>query len=176
MFVAAIVAGATSSGVDVHPWSAWFRPRPWRTSPRRGISRPALWFPPRTTRPRDNGLKVADSAALKLDEEVEDELEQLIWQARGDPAAPADALGRAIYAHDLLDLYFDHSAGAGAPDSRRICTWWWTAPTVRAAWRAERILAETGAGLKSSFDDPDGSNINAGWRSHRPGRVGRRGP
>jgi len=45
---------------------------------------------------RDNGLKVLDDRGLKLDEGVEDELEQLIWTSEELPSASAEASGLAI--------------------------------------------------------------------------------
>ena len=38
----------------------------------------------------DNGLKVLDGAGLKLDDSIEDELEQLIWRTEELPGAPND--------------------------------------------------------------------------------------
>ena len=79
MFVAAITAGATSLGVDVHVAGV--------------VPTPALAFLAGTgdfaagimvsashNPAEDNGLKVLDPAGLKLDDAIEDELEQLIWR------------------------------------------------------------------------------------------------
>src|SRR5450830_915446 len=95
MFVAAITSGATSLGVDVHRVGV--------------VPTPALAFLAGSGRfgagimvsashnpAADNGLKVLDASGLKLDDEVEDELEQLIWQS-GDLGAVGNAeLGRAF--------------------------------------------------------------------------------
>ena len=79
MFVAAIAAGATSLGVDVHVVGVVPTPAlafiagsgPFAA----GIMVSASHNPA-----DDNGLKVLDSAGLKLDDAIEDELEQLIWR------------------------------------------------------------------------------------------------
>jgi len=79
MFVAAIVAGATSLGINVDvvgvvptPALAYLA----RTGPyRAGIMVSASHNPA-----EDNGLKVLDSDGLKLDDDIEDELEDLIWR------------------------------------------------------------------------------------------------
>ena len=79
MFVAAIAAGASSLGAEVHEVGVVPTPAlafiagsgPFAA----GIMVSASHNPA-----DDNGLKVLDGAGLKLDDAVEDELEQLIWQ------------------------------------------------------------------------------------------------
>ena len=91
MFVAAITAGATSMGVDVHRLGV--------------VPTPALAFLAGTGRfaagimvsashnpAEDNGLKVIDPRGLKLDDDVEDELEAAILRADELPGVPP-ALG-----------------------------------------------------------------------------------
>src|SRR5690349_9108626 len=110
MFVAAIVAGATSLGVDVDvvgvvptPALAYLA----RTGPyRAGIMVSASHNPA-----DDNGLKVLDADGLKLDDDIEDELEDLIWrEAELGGVGNAD-LGRRIEAADTLERYLDHRRG-----------------------------------------------------------------
>lgn len=79
MFVSAIAAGATSLGVDVHvvgivptPALAYLAGR--------GTFAAGIMVSASHNPADDNGLKVLDSAGLKLDETVEDELERLIWR------------------------------------------------------------------------------------------------
>ena len=95
MFVSAIVAGATSLGVDVHvvgvvptPALAFLA----RTGPyRAGIMVSASHNPA-----DDNGLKVLDADGLKLDDAIEDELEALLWR-EGELGGVGNAnLGRRI--------------------------------------------------------------------------------
>src|SRR6478736_3972599 len=102
MFVAAIVAGAASLGVDTHvvgvvptPALAFIA----GTGPfAAGIMVSASHNPA-----EDNGLKVLDADGLKLDDAVEDELEQLIWQSEELAGAPPERLGTMVDARDRLE-------------------------------------------------------------------------
>jgi phosphoglucosamine mutase len=69
---------------------------------------------------RDNGLKVLDEHGLKLDEDVEDELEQLIWTSDELPGAAADALGLAVQDHGLFELYVKHRLELAAATPTRL--------------------------------------------------------
>src|SRR5688572_24982465 len=97
MFVAAITAGATSLGVDVHvvgvvptPALAYLT----RSGPfAAGIMVSASHNPA-----DDNGLKVLDGDGLKLDDGVEDELEQLIWREAELGGVGNAQLGRRVEA------------------------------------------------------------------------------
>ena len=101
MFVSAIVAGATSLGVDAHvvgvvptPALAFIAGEgPFAA----GIMVSASHNPA-----ADNGLKVLDAAGLKLDDAVEDELEALIWRTEELPGAANDELGRMVDASGRL--------------------------------------------------------------------------
>ena len=108
----------------------------------------------------DNGLKVLDSHGLKLDDAVEDELEQLIWRSE-ELGGPGNAeIGRMVDARARLDDYLRHRIGLAA--------------TVRAAglrlvldgangsgcFVGPEILAATGATVSVIHAEPDGININ----------------
>src|SRR5438034_6215258 len=110
MLVAAIAAGATSLGVDVHrvgvvptPALAFIAADPAFAA---GIMVSASHNPA-----EDNGLKVLDDAGLKLDEGVEDELEQLIWRSEELAGAPPERLGTMVDARDRLERYLAHRVG-----------------------------------------------------------------
>ena len=113
MFVAAITAGATSLGVDVHvagvvptPALAYLAGNgPFAA----GIMVSASHNPA-----DDNGLKVLDSNGLKLDDSIEDELEQLIWRTEELPGPPNASLGRMVDATARLDDYLAHRIGLAA--------------------------------------------------------------
>jgi phosphoglucosamine mutase len=87
MFVSAIAAGAASLGVVPTWWESCRPALAYLAGSAR--SRPGSWCPPRTTPPTTmaSGL---DSAGLKLDEAIEDELERLIWRTEelGASATP----------------------------------------------------------------------------------------
>src|SRR6187455_733178 len=110
MFVSAIVAGATSIGVDVHVVGAVPTPAlafiagegPFAA----GIMVSASHNPA-----EDNGLKVLDADGLKLDDAVEDELEQLIWRADELTGVPPERLGVVVDARDLIERYLVHREG-----------------------------------------------------------------
>src|SRR6188474_3850198 len=107
MFVAAIVAGATSLGIDVDvvgvvptPALAFLA----RTGPyQAGIMVSASHNPA-----DDNGLKVLDSEGLKLDDTIEEELEALNWR-EGELGGVGNAeLGRRVDAASMVAAYRDH--------------------------------------------------------------------
>ncbi len=171
MFAAAIVAGATSMGVDVHlvgvvptPALAYITGAGKFAA---GIMVSASHNPA-----DDNGLKVLDEHGLKLDEDVEDELEQLIWTADELPGAPADSLGLAIQDRELFDLYVDHRLELARTIATRLrivvdCA------NGSGGIAAARILEATGADVQVLFNDPDGTNINDGCGATAPGALQR---
>ena len=169
MFAAAIVAGATSMGVDVHLVGVVPTPAlSYITGAGKfaaGIMVSASHNPA-----DDNGLKVLDEHGLKLDEGVEDELEQLIWTADELPGAPADQLGLAIQDRDLFDLYVDNRLELARSISARLrivvdCA------NGSGGIAAARILEATGAEVQVLFNNPDGTNINDGCGATAPGAL-----
>ena len=159
MFVAAIVAGATSLGVDVHV--AGVVPTPAlahlaRTGPfRAGIMVSASHNPA-----DDNGLKVLDERGLKLDDTIEDQLEALIWR-EGELAGAGNAtIGRRIDAADAVEAYRAHRLGlAGSIDAAGLHVVLDGANGSGGAFGRE-ILAATGARVEAINVEPDGVNIN----------------
>ena len=159
MFVAAITAGATSIGANVHdvgvvptPALAFVASRPPAAA---GIMVSASHNPA-----EDNGLKVLDGSGLKLDDDVEDELEALIWRADELPGADPGRIGRLVDARDLLAPYVDHRVALAkrvdAAGMRVILD----AANGSAFDLGPRILAATGATVEVIHDLPDGDNIN----------------
>ena len=102
MFVAAITAGATSMGVDVHrtgivptPALAYLAGN---GSFAAGIMVSASHNPA-----EDNGLKILDEHGLKLDDSIEDELEQLIWRTEELGSVGNAEIGRSVMDPSLLE-------------------------------------------------------------------------
>jgi len=173
MFVTAITAGATSMGVSVHivgvvptPALAFLAAAGEFTA---GIMVSASHNPA-----EDNGLKVLDADGLKLDDAVEDELEQLIWRADELPGAPPERVGTMVDAHGLIERYLAHREGL----ARRV-----DASGLRivldcangsASGVGERILAATGASVEVINAAPDGSNINLHSGATDPAGLARR--
>ncbi len=159
LFVAAITAGATSLGVNVHvvgvlptPALAYLT----RTGPfGAGIMVSASHNPA-----EDNGLKVLDPNGLKLDDDAEDSLEQLIWR-EGELAGVGNAeLGVRIEAGDLIEDYVAHrralAADIGASGLRLVLD----GANGSGSEVAPRILDATGASVEAIHVAPDGVNIN----------------
>jgi phosphoglucosamine mutase len=159
MFVAAITAGATSMGVDVHDVGV--------------VPTPALAFLAGTgdfaagimvsashNPAEDNGLKVLDPSGLKLDDDLEDELEALVLRADELPGVPPAGIGRGVRADALLERYVGHRTGlAHNVDAGGLHVVLDTANG--AAFRVgPEILRATGARVTVIHDTPDGDNIN----------------
>jgi phosphoglucosamine mutase len=169
MFTAALVAGVTSMGVDVHlvgvvptPALAYITAAGKFAA---GIMVSASHNPA-----QDNGLKVLDQRGLKLEQDVEEELEQLIWNAEELPGAAADALGLAIPDRGLLNLYMDHrlKLAAATPTNLHVVV---DCANGSGGVAAAQILGTTGAKVDVLFNDPDGSNINADCGATCPGAL-----
>jgi len=167
MFVAAITAGATSMGADVHavgvvptPALAYLAGSGQFAA---GIMVSASHNPA-----EDNGLKVLDPRGLKLDDDLEDELESLVLRADELPGVQPAAIGRAVGAHDLLASYAAHRralAEAVPGEGLHVVL----DAANGAAWSVgPEILRATGARVTVIHDAPDGDNINDGCGATHP--------
>jgi phosphoglucosamine mutase len=172
MFVAAITAGATSLGSDVHRVGVVPTPAlaflAGNGSFAAGIMVSASHNPA-----ADNGLKVLDAAGLKLDDPVEDELEQLIWRTEELGGVSNAELGVAIDASALMaDYEADRLRLARAVDARglRIVL---DAANGSGYLVAPEILAATGASVEVINADPDGRNINLACGATDPAALAR---
>ena len=167
MFVAAITAGATSMGVDVH--NVGVVPTPALAFlAGNGEFAAGIMVSASHNPAEDNGLKVLDPNGLKLDDELEDELEALILRAEELPGVQPDRLGRAVDAAPLLGQYTAHrTALAAAVHAGGMHVVLDTANG--AAHRvAPAILRATGARVTVIHDSPDGDNINRGCGATAP--------
>lgn len=169
MFVAAITSGATSLGVDVHRLGVVPTPALAHLA-RIGAFDAGIMVSASHNPADDNGLKVLDSAGLKLDDAVEEELEALIWRSE-EIGAPGNArLGRAIDAAGLLDRYREHRlglAGKIATDLRIVLD----CANGSGGVVAPEILAATGATVEVIHNEPDGVNINLGCGATAPASL-----
>ncbi len=170
MFVAAITAGATSMGVDVHVVGV--------------VPTPALAYLAATgdfgagimvsashNPAEDNGLKVLDPRGLKLDDDVEEELETEILRADELPSVAPALVGRSVAAEELLGRYVAHRRGlAGAVDAAGLHVVLDTANG--AAYRVgPELLRATGARVTVIHDRPDGDNINVRCGATEPASL-----
>ena len=159
MFVAALTAGATSLGVDVH--AAGIVPTPalaYLTAA--GPFAAGIMVSASHNPADDNGLKVLDADGLKLDDAVEDELEHLVWRTEELPGERNAGLGRGHDARALLARYTDHrrslASDVGAAGLRVVLD----CANGSGGIVAPEIVAATGATVEVIHNDPDGININ----------------
>jgi phosphoglucosamine mutase len=159
MFVAAIAAGATSLGIDVHVVGVVPTPAlAFLTG--QGAFAAGIMVSASHNPADDNGLKVLDSAGLKLDETAEDELERLIWRTEELGGVTNAEIGRTIDAHARLDDYLRHRLGlAGSIPATGLRVVLDGANGSGSAVGGE-ILAATGAEVQVIHAAPDGVNIN----------------
>ena len=167
MFVAAITAGATSMGVDVH--SVGVVPTPALAFlAGNGAFAAGIMVSASHNPAEDNGLKVLDPDGLKLDDDLEEELEALILRADELPGVEPGLLGRCVDGTALLGQYVAHrSALASRVQASGMHVVLDTANG--AAYRVgPAILRATGARVTVMHDEPDGDNINRGCGATAP--------
>jgi phosphoglucosamine mutase len=159
MFVAAISAGATSLGTDVHVMGC--------------VPTPALAFLAGSGEfvagimvsashnpAEDNGLKVLDQSGLKLDDSVEDEIEQLIWRTEELGSVGNAEMGRTVPATALLDRYLEHRLMLASSIDARGLRLVVDCANGSGGMVGPEILAATGASVEVIHNEPDGININ----------------
>ncbi len=159
MFVAAIVSGATSLGVDVHRVGVVPTPALAFIAGSGGFAA-GIMVSASHNPAEDNGLKVLDSAGLKLDDDVEDELEELIWRSAELGAVGNAELGSLDRRRAACSTATATTGSGSRGAFRPTCGSSSTAPTAPAAWSPATILAATGARVEVIHAEPDGSNIN----------------
>jgi phosphoglucosamine mutase len=157
--VAAIAAGATSLGVTVHVVGVVPTP-PLGVLAAEGDAAAGIMVSASHNPAADNGLKVLDANGLKLDDAIEDELEQLIWRSDELVGAAPDQLGTIVDARDRIARYVAHREGLArsirAAGMRIVLD----CANGSASTLGGRILAATGASIEVINDRPDGLNIN----------------
>src|SRR5262245_54557125 len=170
MFVSAITSGATSLGVDVHV--AGCVPTPALAFlAGSGAFAAGIMVSASHNPAEDNGLKVLDRAGLKLDDAVEDELEQLIWRTEELGSVPNGAIGRAVVDPGLLEQYREHrlrlARGIDASGLRIVLD----CANGSGGMVGPEILAATGATVEVIHNEPDGVNINVESGATAPGSL-----
>ncbi len=159
MFVAAITAGATSLGADVYQVGVVPTPA---LAFLAGIGefRAGIMVSASHNPADDNGLKVLDAHGLKLDDAVEDELEQLIWRAEELGAARNGDLGRALDARALLQEYIEHRLSLAAAIPAAGVKVVIDCANGSGCAAGPHILRTTRASVEVINAEPDGVNIN----------------
>lgn len=173
MFVAAITAGATSLGVDVHrvgvvptPALAYLAGL--------GDFEAGIMVSASHNPADDNGLKVLGRGGRKLDDAVEDELEQLVWRAEELGGADNAHLGVAVDAHDLIARYVEDRLAIAAQVSAGGLRVVLDCANGSGGRAAPDVLRGTGATLEVIHNAPDGANINVDAGATSPASLGAR--
>lgn len=114
----------------------------------------------------DNGLKVL-SGGRKVDDEVEDELERLIFQAEALPGKGNAELGRVLHDGAPIEAYAAHLAEA-AGDALASLRIGLDCANGSASVIAPDLFSSLGADVSAINATPDGSNINLEGGSTHP--------
>lgn len=158
MLVAAIVAGGTSAGAEVHRLGVCPTPALAFVTDAGGYGA-GIMVSASHNPAEDNGLKVLDSRGMKLEDGLEDQLEALIWTADALPHPTNDQLGLEVDARGELERYRrDRLTLAGRSHSDLAIAV--DCANGSASVVAADILAGTGARVTAYYDQPDGVNIN----------------
>src|SRR4051794_32884121 len=170
MFIAAIVAGATSMGADVH--SVGVVPTPALAFlAGDGHFRAGIMVSESHNPAEDNGLKVLDPSGQKLADDAEEDLEALVLRADELPGVAPTAIGRAVDGTGLLATYVaSRVALAERIDAGSLHVVLDAANG--AAYRVgPQIVRATGARVTVIHDAPDGDNINRGCGATDPASL-----
>src|SRR5262245_28609605 len=172
MFVTAITSGATSLGVDVH--IAGCVPTPALAFlAGSGEFAAGIMVSASHNPAEDNGLKVLDRSGLKLDDAIEDELEQLIWRTEELGSVPNAEIGRAVTDPSLLGRYREHrlglASGVDAGGLRIVLD----CANGSGGMVGPEVLAATGATVEVIHNEPDGVNINVESGATAPASLAR---
>jgi phosphoglucosamine mutase len=116
--------------------------------------------------PDDNGLKVV-SGGRKMDDEAEERLEHLIFQAESLPGPTNAGLGRVHRDAEAVGSYRAHLAAA-AGDLFAGLRIGLDAANGSASILGPDLLRELGAEVTTLHCDPDGTNINLGGGATDP--------
>jgi phosphoglucosamine mutase len=169
MLVASLAAGATSMGSDVYRLGVC--PTPALAFVTADLGYGAGIMVSASHNPADdNGLKVLDGRGLKLDGQMEDELEALIWRADELPSPGNAGLGRDLDGRAGMARYVGHrmSLAAAIHADLRVSL---DCANGSASVVAPGILAATGCSVAVHFDAPDGININLGCGATAPAAL-----
>jgi phosphoglucosamine mutase len=172
MFVAAITSGATSLGVDVR--IAGCVPTPALAFlAGSGEFAAGIMVSASHNPAEDNGLKVLDRAGLKLDDSIEDELEQLIWRTEELGSVPNGEMGRAVVDPLLLDRYRAHRVGLARSIDAGGLRIVLDCANGSGGMVGPDVLMATGATVEVIHNDPDGVNINVESGATSPASLAR---
>src|SRR6058998_886684 len=170
----ALVAGITSLGVDVLIIGPL--PTPGVAYITRSLRADAGIVLSASHNPyEDNGIKFFRHDGYKLDDQVEEQIEQLVFTGKIDSIRPtANKVGRATRIDDALGRYVEF-AKASFPKGMSLEEMRVGVDVANgAAYKSTPcILRELGADVAVAHDEPNGMNINDGCGSMHPEEIQR---
>lgn len=174
MLESALVAGLTSLGVDVLLIGPL--PTPGIAYITRSLRADAGIVLSASHNPyADNGIKFFRHDGYKLDDDIEHQIEHLVFSGKIDNIRPtADQIGKAYRIDDALGRYVEFAKASFPRDlsleGLRIAV---DCANGAAYKSSPLILRELGAAVLSYHTTPNGTNINAGCGSTRPEEIQR---
>jgi phosphoglucosamine mutase len=168
MLTAALAAGLTSVGTDVVDLGVVTTPCLAHAAAS-GDHVAGVMISASHNEAEDNGLKVV-SGGRKIDDEAEDRLEHLIFQAESLPGPRNGGLGRIRRDPTAVGAYRDHLRGV-AGDALVGLRIGLDCANGSAASIAPGLFADLGAELRVIGAEPDGTNINRDLGSTHPSAL-----
>ncbi len=162
MLEAAVIAGLTSEGVDALQVGVLPTPAVAYLTAAYGADLGVMISASHNPMP-DNGIKIFGPGGRKLDDDVEDRIEELLAQGPGLRPVGAE-IGRVRGAPDALDRYLRHIVGS-VPTRLDGLERRGGLRQRRGLEAGPRAYAAAGARVVAIGADPDGLNINAGCGS-----------
>lgn len=118
----------------------------------------------------DNGIKFFAGNGFKLPDELEDEIENIIISKRELPSPTGPDVGKVAYLADALERYASYlkeQVGTNLKGKKIVVD----CANGAAFSLAPKVLADLGAEMIPCFNQPDGTNINAGCGSTHPEKL-----
>lgn len=106
-----------------------------------------------------NGIKFFDSRGLKLPDDVEDEISDMVLSRTTRERPTLDGVGTVEHDEEVIQRYVDHAAGTISSDlsGMKIAI---DCGNGAASWTSPTVLHELGADVTALNNSPDGLNIN----------------
>ncbi len=168
MLVSALAAGLTSVGTDVVDLGVVTTPC-LAYAAEHGEHVAGVMVSASHNPPDDNGLKVV-SGGRKMDDEAEERLEHLIFQAESLPGPTNAGLGRVRHDSSAVAAYREHLAAITGTmlEGLRIGV---DSANGSASEFAPALFESLGATVVAIHSDPDGANINVGGGATDPSAL-----
>jgi phosphoglucosamine mutase len=156
---AAVVSGLASAGVDVRRLGVLPTPAVAHLTAALDADFGVMLSASHNPMP-DNGIKLFARGGNKLDDAVEDRIEELTLRPLHEPLPTGSAVGRVIDDQTARQVYVDHlvSALPGRLDGLRLVI---DCADGAASDVAPRAFSAAGADVTAIHAEPDGLNINA---------------